>query len=437
MSDFNSDSSTKSTDVLYDVAVVGLGAHGSSIAGHLAARNVKVLGLEKFAPAHSQGSSHGRSRIFRTAYFEDPIYVPLLVRSLVLWKELCAREKAFLEQNGECGSEELLRMTGALMIGAAADIAGADDDDRDGITLSSENTAKKSVLAGTLASIRKYKLEHEVLSAAEVKARFPCFNLNESEVAIYEKDAAVLIPEMCIIAYLRMAADYGAELRYHESMETYSMLEDGTYNIQSSTGCTYRCKKLVLSVGAWAPQLYGNVLATDEASLNLPPLYLERRVLYWFNTANNTAFQEIPVYIWQTASEGSFYGFPQQSGFPSGIKVAMHGMEQQCIFTTPEEIERTVTTEEVQVMKKQMVDRIPLLAEGILSHTVTCMYTCTPDWHFLLDWHPEHAANKGVLLVSPCSGHGFKFSSVIGEICADLVLNGKTDNFDISLFKRR
>ena len=160
--------------MLYDAAVIGLGAHGSSISAHLASRGVKVLGLEKYAPAHKNGSSHGRSRIFRTAYFEDPAYVPLLVRSLVLWKELNAREKAFQDDEN---SEELLKMTGALMIGAASDI---EESESESLEVYLRSARGKSVLGGTYASIREHGLEHEILSAAEVKKRYGCFNLDDS-----------------------------------------------------------------------------------------------------------------------------------------------------------------------------------------------------------------------------------------------------------------
>jgi len=417
--------------MLYDAAVIGLGAHGSSISAHLASRGVKVLGLEKYAPAHKNGSSHGRSRIFRTAYFEDPAYVPLLVRSLVLWKELNAREKAFQDDEN---SEELLKMTGALMIGAASDI---EESESESLEVYLRSARGKSVLGGTYASIREHGLEHEILSAAEVKKRYGCFNLDDSEIALYEKDAGVLIPEMCIVAYLRMASDNGADLHYNESLASYTRDDDGYFTIISSTDSIYRAKKIVLSVGAWAPKLYGDVLVTPTCAL---PLYLERRVLFWFDTADNAAFETIPVYIWQTSTDGNFYGFPLQSSSssggtnPSGIKVAMHGMKPQPQLSSPGEVERSVSEEETIDMRSAVRERVPLLAEGSLSHTETCMYTCTQDWHFLLDWHPDH--DSKVLLVSPCSGHGFKFSSVIGEICADLVIDGAT-TLDISLFKRK
>lgn len=384
----------------FDCIVVGIGGHGSSSLAHLAKRGERVLGLEKFPrSSHAHGSSHGRSRIIRLAYFEDPCYVPLLRRSFELWRELSDN---FKSAHDDC--EPILTMTGGLMIGLP----------------------ESTVVTGTLKSVQTHSLAHEVLSAAEIRQRFPAFQPNENEIGILEKEAGYLVPELCVQAHCELAETHGAELHFEEPMISWTALTHGV-EVTTSKG-TYTAKKLVLTVGAWAPELYGQSIS------ELMPLTASRRALFWFEPKepDSSAFDHIPVYIWDIGEQGNFYGFPKQSGPPGGVKVAMHfvdsSIQTEC---TPATIDRAVQTMEVSAMKAVLTDRMPLLPGSIVD-TATCMYTNTVDENFLIDWHPQ--SRGSVLLVSPCSGHGFKFCSVIGEIVADLLVDG-TSRHDVGIFQ--
>jgi len=388
----------------YDAIVVGLGGHGSAAVAHLAKRSVRVLGLEKFERvSHSHGSSHGRSRIIRLAYFEDPRYVPLLRRSFELWRELSTERQ---RKSGRQDEEPLLTMTGGLMIGLPDSI----------------------VVRGTLRSVRAHGLQHEVLSGAEIRRRFPAFQPSDEEIGILEKDAGYLVPELCVEAHCEVAEDNGAVLKFEEPMVSWRLLPNGGVAVTTSKGNTYSARKISLSVGAWAPAIYGETVA--EQGL---PLHASRRALFWIEPRVPTVvFDKIPVYIWDMGSKGNFYGFPKQAGSPGGVKVAMHFVDSSTqTACTPETVDRTVHDREIAAMQQVLKSRMPELP-GKLVAAATCMYTNTPDEHFLVDWHPQ--AKGKVLLVSPCSGHGFKFCSVMGEIVADLLCDGTTRH-NISLFQ--
>lgn len=417
---------------IYECIVVGLGGHGSAAVAHLSQRlhssvsdgkENKVLGIEKFQRVHNQGSSHGRSRIIRQAYFEDPKYVPLLKRAFQLWRELSEFES--LERNKCNGvdsdsatTENLLNMTGGIMIGLPS----------------------SEVVKGTIASVQKHSLTHEILNSSEIKARYPHFSPSEDEIGVLETEAGYLIPEASVEAHLKMAELYKAELRFEESMISWEVIEPSIVKVETSLG-VYYAKKIILSVGAWAPEVYGRDISSQLK------LSVERRVLYWFEPQDNHIdsdneihskdsvlpyYDTMPVYIWDLGEgRGNFYGFPRQSGPPGGVKVAYHYVDKSVDNTcTPASIDREVHDEEIQKIRRVLADKIPSL-NGRLLQSTTCMYTMTPDEHFLIDKHPRY---DNVILASPCSGHGFKFCSVVGEILADLILNGDTFH-DISMFR--
>lgn len=371
----------------YHTIIVGLGGMGSAAAYHLAARGEKVLGIERFNPAHRNGSSHGNSRIIRQAYFEHPSYVPLLKRAFSHWDDL-ARQ----------ADEDLLHLTGGLNIGRP-------DSD---------------VITGTLASVRTHNLPHEYLTAADIRRRYPAFTPDDDIVGVAEGNAGYVVPEAAVRTHLRLAAQHSATLRYNEVVLSWQATASGVSVTTDQR--TYTADHLILSPGAWAPELM--------ADLGLP-LRVERRVLLWFDPIGGDApFQEphFPVYIWDCGEGVSFYGFPKQPGTP-GIKVAIHTVGQQC---TPQTIDRTLHDSDVDTLQQLVRNRVPALLGPMLDYA-TCMYTLTPDEHFVIATHPEHPQ---VVLASPCSGHGFKFTPVIGEILADLAMHGRT-NHDISLFSLR
>jgi sarcosine oxidase len=417
----------------FDAIVVGLGAHGSATIATLAKRGCKVLGIESFPRAtHSHGSTHGRSRIILQAYFEHPDYVPLLKRSFELWRELEVDDIAASVADGVdvTNREPLLTMTGALMIGERS----------------------SQIISGVLAAVAAYDLKHRILTADEVNREFNnTFALKEGEIGVWENEAGFLVPEACVEAYLRSAERTGnAQLIFGESLVSFD--ENGTgVSVTTNKGRTFTARKVVLCVGAWAPHVLGREL------MEIMPLTVIRKVLYWFepeeqdmrDAESSLAVIEgspfhssrFPVYIWDLGSR-SFYGFPRQAApgvsKTEGCKVAMHfvreigmeGIQHEC---TPSTINRTVVDDEVCEMRDVLKTRIPTLSTGTFLRSETCMYTCTKDEHFWIDFHPKFLSQKQVIIASPCSGHGFKMAPAIGEILSDLVLSGSTSH-NISFF---
>lgn len=349
----------------FDVIVVGLGGMGSAAAAHLAARGQRVLGLEQFQPAHDRGSSHGRSRVIRLAYFEHPAYVPLLRRAYDLWRRL----------ETDTG-RRLLEVTGGLMIGAP----------------------DSEVVSGSLRSAREHGLAHELLDAAEIHRRFHPFTPRPGTVGVHEREAGILFPEEAIRAHLDVAVDSGAHVHFDEPVHDWRVTASGTVEVTTSRAC-YEAGRVVLAPGAWAAQLF-----------KLPelPLTVEPQVLYWFEPAGGSALfspERFPIYIWDLGDGVQFYGFPADED--GRVKVAFF---------------RTANGDEPS-LRSALAPFVPLLASGSLVETASCRYTLTPDHHFVIGLHPDHAQ---VVIASPCSGHGYKFASVVGEILADLAIGGAT-----------
>jgi sarcosine oxidase len=356
-----------------DVIVAGLGAHGSSAAYRLAARGASVLGFDRFARGHTLGSSGGLSRIIRLSYYEHPDYVPLLRRAWILWREL--------ERDS---GETLLTETGGLYAG---DPNGA-------------------LVTGALESARRHQLAHEVLDATALRERYPLFEWLDGWQGVFERQAGWLAPERSIETHLRLAEGSGAILRFDEPIEGWESTRDGI-RVSTATG-TFDAKQLVIAAGAWESQL-APALASE--------LSVERNVLFWFEpTAERDAFARLPVYIVQD-TDRIFYGFPYVQG--QGVKVAgLHFGDK----ADPNTVDRTASAHDEERVRAWLRRRMPL-ANGARRDAKVCMYTNTPDAHFIVD---RLAGHQNVVVASACSGHGFKFSSVIGEILADLVLDGET-----------
>ncbi|NEB92925.1 N-methyl-L-tryptophan oxidase [Streptomyces bauhiniae] len=363
----------------YDVIVIGLGGMGSAAAHHLSARGVRVLGLEKFGPVHNRGSSHGGSRITRQSYFEDPAYVPLLLRAYELYEEL---ERAT--------GRDVSLLRGGAMVGRP--------DSR--------------TVSGSLRSATQWDLPHELLNAKEIRRRFPTLAPADDEVALFEAKAGLLRPENMVAAHLQLATRQGAELRFEEPVVRWEPYRDGVrvHTVEN----TYTAGQLVICPGAWAPRLL--------ADLGVP-ITVERQVMYWFQPTGGTGPFEPerhPVYIWENADGVQVYGFPAIDGPERGAKVAFFRKGQH---TTPETIDRTVHAHEVRAMADHMAGLIPDLP-GTFLRAATCMYSTTPDEHFVIARHPAHP--ESVTVACGFSGHGFKFVPVVGEILADLALAGST-----------
>lgn len=371
-----------------DCIVIGLGGMGSAAACHLAERGQRVLGVEQFWPAHARGSSHGTSRVIRLAYFEHQDYVPLLRRAYDLWGRL--------ERDS---GRSILTITGGLMIGRP----------------------ESEVVSGSLRSARAHGLEHEMFDAAEIHRRFPPLTPGPGVVALHEPLAGFVHPEQAIHAHLERATANGASFRFNERVLDWTARPDGSGVRVTTTRQIVEASRLVIAPGAWAPALF---------KLAPLPLEVERQVLYWFGPSGGSAgfaSDRFPIYIWDQDQGVQFYGFPADSA--GRVKVAFFrtGRSASC---SPDSVDREVHHDEVAAMRKALAGRIPALSEGILVDSVTCLYTVTPDHHFVIGLHPQYPQ---VVIASPCSGHGYKFATVVGEVLADLAVE-QTTRHRIALF---
>lgn len=365
----------------YDVIVLGLGAMGSSAAYQLSRKRVKVLGLERFSPPHDLGSSHGQTRIIREAYFEDPRYVPLIQRAYELWDEL-----------ERVSATRLCHLTGGVMIGPP----------------------NGALLQGALASAQAHRLEYRQMTAAQIHDQFPALRPPPSMAGLWEPRSGILFPEVCIKAHLTLAQRQGAELRFQEKVLEWSAHGD---RVQVRTDQSeYEAGRLILAAGSWLPYLWPQCPV---------PLRVERQTMFWLSPRKKLLFEAgtCPVHVWEHEPNRIFYGFPNLG---QGVKLACHDRGPE---THPDFVDREVDGAETAGILKLADLFLPDLGRTVLNQSV-CLYTRTPDGHFLIDRHPRHPQ---VLIASPCSGHGFKFSSVIGEILADLARD-RQPPFDLSLF---
>jgi sarcosine oxidase len=369
----------------YDVIVVGLGGMGSAAAAQLATRGLRVLGLERHGVAHNLGSSHGESRVIRQAYFEGPAYVPLLLRAYQLWGELEASTGA-----------HLLTKTGGLMIGPQG----------------------SRTVTGSLESAKTWGLDFELLDAVEIARRWPTLSPAADDVALYETNAGFVRPEATVAAQVAMARDHGAELHFNEVVTGCGTTASG---VEVVTGLhRYRGARLVLAPGAWAPQILGPIGL---------PFAVERHVQFWLRpTVPIERFSPDvqPIYVWEGSEGTQAYGFPALGNEKDGVKAALF---RGGAPAEPDRLERTVGPEEAAPLLEFLSSRQPALGPEDCA-AVACMYTTTPDEHFVLGFAP---GDERIIICSPCSGHGFKFVPVVGEVVADLVTLGGT-RLDISLF---
>ncbi len=370
---------------MLDVIVLGLGVAGSAIACEVARRGMRVIGLDRYTPPHAFGSSHGESRIIREAYFEHPVYVPMVRRSYDLWRELEAAVDA-----------TLLLETGGLMIGRP----------------------DSTLVVGARHSVDLHGLQHELLSAWEVESRFPALRPEAEMVAVWEPRAGILLPEACINSMMVRAQRNGAKLHFDEPAEGWRVDGDRVY-VQTKDE-EYCARHLVIAAGAWV----GSLVPELQSKLRI-----ERQVVFWFDCAGNEAAfapARCPIHIWQYDGGRFFYGIPDLG---KGIKVGFH---HDGATTTVDTVARDVEAAELECVRNAM-RRFTPNADGPLRRAVACLYTNTRDEHFLVDRHPAH---RQVVVTSACSGHGFKFGPVIGEIVADLILD-RPPKFDIGMFRWR
>jgi sarcosine oxidase len=365
----------------FETVVVGLGAMGSAALHHLASRGVKVLGIDRFATPHLHGSTHGRTRIIREAYYEHPCYVPMVQRAYELWASL---EK-------EIG-EQLFVQTGGLMIGPP----------------------EGELFAGALRSAKEHGLAHTILEPAQVHARYPGFRVPDGSMALHEPRAGLLFPEKCVEAHLALAKRAGATIRTGITVTRWNA--DEGIRIETDAG-ELRARTLILAAGPWLPALVPD--------LELP-LEVERQLFHWFEPASHPEWYDAahsPISLIEYADGRFFATFPDVG---HGVKAGIHHEGAVIDIDAPRAPATTAEGAEIQALLARYLPQ----AAGHILDSATCVYTNTPDHDFLLDRHPVH---PNVLIASPCSGHGFKFSSAIGEILADIATTGET-TFDLRPF---
>jgi monomeric sarcosine oxidase len=382
----------------FDVIVVGVGSMGGAACNTLAERGVSVLGLETFYPGHDQGAAHGGSRIVRQSYFEDPAYVPLLRSAYEGWRKL--------EQES---GRSLMNLCGGIYLG----------------------DPQSPVFTGSRAAAEQHGLDHEILDAAEIRSRFPTMSPADDALAVYEANAGYVRPEETTIANAEVAARKGATLRFGERVVRWSATPGGGVEVVTNGGqhgheTRYGADKLVVTPGPWAPQ----VLA--ELAL---PLSIERMIFHWFTPDFSTvpyerwSEQRHPIYIEETRGNHQIYGFPMTDGPDGGFKLGFFRIGSP---TTADTIDRVVRDEENARMRERALQLFPQLT-GPVVQAKTCLYSVTPDEHFIIGPHPEHPQ---VNIACGFSGHGFKFVPVVGEILADLVISGVTPH-PVELFRPR
>src|SRR5688500_10784929 len=361
----------------YDVAVIGLGAMGSAVSWRLARLGARIAAFDRLAPPHTSGSSHGRTRIIREAYYEHPLYVPLVRRAYDLWGEL----------ERETG-QQLWIKTGGLMVGPESG----------------------PLVRGALQSALAHDIEHELLDAAELTRRFPAYVTRRESVAVLEKRAGMLFPERCIEAQIERARAVGAELQLNEEVQQ-GVGSSGGITVTSGVGNSAG-DRVVIAAGPWLPRLLSG-MGTQL------PLEIERQLSHWFQPEKpgdgKYDAERCPVALWEMPDGDVFATLPDQG---EGVKCGMH---HAGAATSPEAVNRVVSQGENAVARELLETMMPG-AGGRLLDARVCLYTNTPDRHFIIDW----LEGGRVLVVSPCSGHGFKFASAIGEVAAQLVTDGKS-----------
>jgi sarcosine oxidase len=366
----------------YDSIVLGAGSMGSAALYHLARRNLRVLALDQFDVPSDRGASAGVNRIIRLAYAEHPAYVPLLRRAYELWRDL-----------ERVADERLLLITGGIDAG----LEGGE------------------IVVGSLRSCKEHDLAHEVLTATELRRRFPGYVLPDDVVAVYQRDGGFLMSERCVVAHINAALALGAEVHGRERVRGWEPFRDGVRVITDRT--RYQARTLVVTAGPWTAQLLPNL-----ARVVVP----ERQVLLWANPKRPEHFdpQHFPVFNMEVA-EGRFYGFPvyHVPGFKLG---KYHHRREQ---VNPDSVDRNCYPEDEQVLRRAIRGYFPD-ADGPTLAMKVCLFSNTPDEHFIIDSLPDA---RHVVIAAGFSGHGFKFCSVVGEILADLVVNQST-RFRLELF---
>jgi monomeric sarcosine oxidase len=360
----------------YDAIVLGIGGVGSAALYHLARRGVRVLGVDRFAPPHDRGSSHGQTRVIRQAYFEHPNYVPLLKESYKLWRDLESRL-----------GTQLFHQIGLVEVGPP-----------DGV-----------VVPGVLRAAKEHAIEVEALTAPEVERRWPGLRAGNNLVGVFEPTAGYLRVEECVRAHIDAAVAAGATIATNSEVLRWSA-NDREVRVQTADG-EFVADRLVIVAGAWSSGLLKDLAI---------PLEVRRKSLFWFATeaAEYDSASGMPVYLFELPT-GVFYGFPKIDSL--GVKVAEHSGGR--IVDDPLAVDRRIDAGEQQRLEGFLSAHLPGVSRRVTNHAV-CLYTMSPDEHFIVDRHPRHAI---VVFAAGLSGHGFKFTPVLGRALAEMALDGGTE----------
>ncbi|MCM2371898.1 N-methyl-L-tryptophan oxidase [Aporhodopirellula aestuarii] len=371
------------TDSNWDLIVLGLGGVGSAAAYHAALAGLRVLGIDQYSPVHNHGSSHGKTRVIRQAYFEHPAYIPLLRRAYELWESL-----------EQASDQRLFVRTGLVEVGPV-----------DGV-----------VVPGVIRSAERYGLDIEKLLIDQVQNRWPGLSASSEMAAVFESNAGYLKVESCVAAYLQCAADQGAVCRHNETVRTWSATTEGVV-VETDQG-RYSAARLIIAAGPWS----GHVLSGLGVQLQVL-----RKHQYWFSAAPAESDQSphLPCFFFELP-RGYFYGFPSIDD--NGIKVARHSGGQS--VEIPTRGDYATDAEDLRLVQEFVREHLPGATTHLRSHA-GCYYTMTSDEHFLIDTLPEHL---NVVVIAGLSGHGFKFTSVLGEIAMHLAV-GDTHDFNLDLFR--
>ena len=374
---------------LYDAIVLGLGAMGAAATYQLAKCGAKVLGVDQYAPPHEFGSTHGDTRVTRVACGEGPEYSVFAARSHQIWRELEA----------ELGMD-LFTQNGLLVLFGPGKRAA--------------NHSVADFRGATVDAAKKAKLDYEILDTAQIRQRYPAFNVADGDEAYHDDVGGFVRPERCVTAQLQKAKALGADLHLNETVISFDQA-GGSVTVKTDKD-TYHAKELIVAAGSWLPDFLKPALAGQ--------FKVTRQVLYWFRAKGameHAQFspERFPVYIWQVPAPQPIYGFPATGGLEEGVKLAT---EQDHTTTTPETVARAVGPDEIREMYETYVGPyFPGLSPTCVKHKV-CLYTQVDRARFIIDRHPD--ADR-VIVASPCSGHGFKHSAGIGELLAQMALREK------------
>ncbi len=357
--------------MIYDLAVIGVGGVGSGALLAAARRGLKVVGVEQYGAAHNLGSSHGQTRIIREAYFEHPNYVPMARRAFRMWREIETATRA-----------SLLTVTGLLQVGRP----------------------DSEVILGVQASSDQHAIPVEQLSPTEIEERFPWWRVAEGQVGLFESGAGFLRVEKCVAAMIRLAREKGAEFRANSAVENWAVGDDGTVELTVS-GEKIRARRAVIACGPWSAKLAGS---------RMPELKIIRKQQTWFHVDTHLVHAGAggPTWLVDEGPESCFYGLPSIDRL--GIKVGEHSCGQA--VSDPSELNREADPNDV-ARAEEFMSRWFRFQRVHLSFASVCMYTMSPDEHFVLDRLP---GMKNVSIAAGLSGHGFKFAPVLGEILVDL-----------------